>query len=206
MVMSMDRMNELMQEAERQSLDNDGFGEGPVRQTLQPLAVQLNKASTPVTIYETRTGDARQILRHYWPAARRKKHNDPQFPEWLGKPLFSLTPPANLPERPRFMCYLNPKHPDYEAKFAQFHFAACSAAHLPSLAEVESHAEHKHRDEWKKIKKAQDDARQEEGLRLQREMVNTLIAQREQPPRADEQQPLAVNGERPQKRTRRKRK
>lgn len=139
----------------------------------------------PVTLYETRTGEPRQIHPWYVKDALKKRHKDPDHPELIGKPVFSRTPVARAP-RQKHTCLLHPDRPE-RALYDSWGLPQCMTPHLASDFEVQRHMKNRHKSALEtinahraEIERAEDRAER----RAQTEALMALAAatQRQQEP------------------------
>ena len=111
------------------------------------------KVRGTITMWNTRTGDDHEVDLNAVQRDLKLLHTDPTFPEFLGKPLFTLdVKSAPKKELGTLLCPLNPKHPDwltYKALGAQ----PCRKATLPHELAVESHLRIKHQATWKNLER-----------------------------------------------------
>lgn len=139
------------------------------------VVAQLDDQLTP--LYNTRTGEEVRIPRFNVPYALRKVHNDPDYPSWIGKPLFSRTPPPGITyQLGNVRCWLHPEHPDhaYYRSILGPGMRTCRYNHGPSEFEMQTHVRNRHRHEWEMIQQAKERARQDASQEMQRAMVEAL--------------------------------
>lgn len=102
-----------------------------------------------VTIYNTRTGEPREVDINALQAEMKKMHHDPEWPDWLGKMLYTLdktiVPKYSIGT---LLCPLNIKHPDWP-KYRALGAQPCRRrGGLPHPLAVENHFRVKHRTTW----------------------------------------------------------
>lgn len=109
-----------------------------------------------VNLWNTQTHEKITVLKWYARAALMKKHNDPAFPEWKGKPLFS-TRPTGERVLGQYKCMLHREHPAREA-YAMQGMPVCAAEHLASEHEAVRHMQQRHKKEWAQLQQAKAEA------------------------------------------------
>lgn len=139
-----------------------------------PMNVTSTNQSEYRTVYETETGEARQIPVTLLGKTLVKRRN--------GKPAFSLTPVKEY-VRGSVMCFLHPEHPDYASLRAMgLTGRVCGggdtppAAHLASEFDRDLHMQHRHAREWAVIKEHRERTEREEERRLRREEIEAMKA------------------------------
>lgn len=150
-------------------------------------------------LYNTRTFEPVLINRNNVSDALAKTHDDPAFPAWKGKKLFTrgifneatktYTKPGEY-KVGHFLCYLNPEHPDREM-YAKYTQTTCPARHIWSAEQVRMHMEHRHKSEWKSIKDAQEEE-QRQADRLRQNLLMERLIRESAPTGAMTPQPAAV--------------
>lgn len=178
-----------------------------------PIAAQIAGPGF-VMVYETRTGEPREINRNNLLGALAKNHKDPAYPEWKGKPLFSLIQP-----RPfvlgTYKCLLHPDQPE-RAEYDRRGLPSCPASHLPSADAVMQHMLHKHPEQWASIERERAEkerlaqqAIQQQQVGVLTNLVETLVAERMQKPqaqqRANEDAPTSPSLGRPRRQVKHRR-
>lgn len=145
----------------------------------EPMGSVISEVSGPgwVQLYNTRTGEPVKVNRWMLDTVLKKKHDDENFPDYLGVALFSTrqTKPYVVGS---YKCLLHLEHPN-SSLYRSWGLPLCKAAHLPSPFQVNQHMAKRHKSEWAAIKDHQDELRQSEDRRINQEVLTTL-AQRAQ--------------------------
>ena len=144
-----------------------------------PLPVGLSEhTGLYVNLWNTRTHEKISVLKWYATAALKKTHNDPAFPEWVGRRLFST---KSTGERVlgQHKCMLHRDHP-VRIKYGTDGMPVCPAEHLASEHEVRSHMQHRHKKEWEALERARADfERLEDRTALRAQSDAMLVLARE---------------------------
>lgn len=140
-------------------------------------SVQHVSSAGYVTLYNTRTGVPSPFNRNMLPDALRKRHNDPDYPEWLGKPAYEVRQTVQ-PFKGDCLCLLHKDHAERTTFTAMGlgGLPVCRAAHLASPYEVEQHMKKKHRREWDAIQNMRAKLEKEEDKARQNRLVDAMIS------------------------------
>lgn len=141
-------------------------------------AVDKERDDSYITLYSTFDGTASTVLKVMAPKMLRKRI--PRIPEapaamW-GQLAFSLNPPKNVVERPKFLCDLNPDNPKREwLDSVGLAGKICPKANLANQFEVLRHRRLVHGDVNSMIELAEQREREAEQREYQKSLI-TLIA------------------------------
>ncbi len=137
----------------------DGSGDERFTVTMQ----DRRQVQGMITLYNTRSGEPMSRDLNAIKTELSKTHRDPQFPEWIGKPMFTLDGRA-VPklEIGHLLCPLNPKS-DQWAYYQALGARPCQKATLPHELAVQSHVRVKHKQIWENAeRKRRQDIEEEE--------------------------------------------
>lgn len=155
----------------------------------EPMGSEISEISGPgwVKLWNTRTGEEVKVNRWLLKDAIQKKHDDPVYPAFMGKLLFSTKFVANK-VRGKYTCYLyggvdkcvacgksHKPHSDY-VLYQAWGMRPCIAAHLPSPFDVRSHMEKRHKREWAAIKEHQQEEQRKADQDRQDRMLEILVS------------------------------
>ena len=140
---------------------------------------QMSTAEDKITIYDTSTGEPRNILVNMLAKTLKKRRG--------GKPAFSMKEEeAPVYARGNIICYLSPNHPDRDYYRSLGINQECTtlmkddtpvhADHLASEMDREIHMSHKHPRAWAIIQGAIAKAERDEELALRREGMAAIRA------------------------------
>jgi len=121
--------------------------------------------------FDTRTGEPRRIHRHHWKTVREKKYTDSDYPEWIGKPAFSLVKTKEF-ILGTSLCYLHPHHPDKWTERIRG-LRPCMSSHLANDYEADRHSRLAHKSEWAAIENLREREERAEDREIQRRSVET---------------------------------
>ena len=137
-----------------------------------------------ITMYNTRTFEPLSITPRIWPAARLKRHKDPAFPEWFGKPLFTrgiydeATKTYRAPgvyKLGSIPCELHPSNPN-RALYDTMGYPVCGSAHFVNEQEARLHLQKDHKSVWAREEERRQQRERNESLDLQREQAKATNA------------------------------
>jgi len=140
----------------------------------EPMAPKSSNQTAFKTIYDTETGEPREIPVTLLGKTLIKRRN--------GKPAFSLTPLKEF-VRGEVMCFLHPDHPDYNGlRAVGLGGKVCGggetppAAHLMSEFDRDLHMQHRHAREWAVLKEYRERKEREEERDLRRQEIQAMQA------------------------------
>ena len=145
--------------------------------------------SRRVTIYETRTGEPRSIPRVNRPWVLQKLHVDENYPDLLGKPVFSEQPVGSFKQGEQ-LCMLHRDHPA-SGPYLERGTDPCIANKIPSPYEVDRHMEIKHPRVWNAMKAEREQREREQDRQERREMMAMLMGTKGSPVTPDAEQPVS---------------
>ena len=109
-----------------------------------------------LSVYNTRTGERRELDINQLKSEMGRVHLDPDFPAWLNKPMYTLDRDSvPKPLLGNLLCPLNPRHPDWP-KYQAVGAMPCRKHTLPHELAVESHVRIKHRQTWANMQRKHD--------------------------------------------------
>ena len=148
--------------------------EVPITEAEPDGTPRVTGSAKVVTVWNTRTHEELRFNGWNVPDALKKKHKDPAYPEWVGKPLFSL---KKTGERVlgTYKCLLNPSQL-WRAEYERQGFPACPASHLASEEQVRLHMRGKHKSEWARLEDDRKERERQEDRDLARKQIEAMAA------------------------------
>lgn len=155
----------------------------------EPMGSEVSEVKGPgwVKLWNTRTGEEVKVNRWLLKDALKKKHDDPAYPAFMTKPLFTTKEMDNK-VRGKFACYLyggNPvcpackkshkPHSDFSL-YQSWGMRPCVSAHLQSPFDVRSHMEKKHKREWAAIREYEEKEEKKIDQERQDKLLEILVS------------------------------
>ena len=124
------------------------------------------------TLYHTVTGEAVTFSNYQVKAVLTKRHNDRNYPELRGKPVFTRTPvktyiPGNM------KCLLHRDQPE-RAEYDRRGYPVCGTGHIFTEFELQRHMEKRHPSTWRAVQFDKRQQEEAESRAFQREQLNAM--------------------------------
>lgn len=128
-----------------------GEGENETEEVFTVTTNLMRARSGMITLYNTRTGEPFERDFNYLKVELAKNHSDPEYLEWVGKPMFTLDKTA-VPkmEVGTYLCPMNPKSEEWQT-YKALGARSCKKHTLPNELAVQEHVRVKHPRIWSNL-------------------------------------------------------
>lgn len=140
------------QSVEKMTMSIEGGGE----EEFMVTTTNNRPVTGTIKLYNTQSGEARDVDIGAIQAELRKTHHDSAHPAFFGKPQYTLDRTAvPVPFIGNLLCPLNPAHPDY-LSMREIGAQPCTKTTLPFELAVEAHVRRKHTRTYENMEKRRE--------------------------------------------------